>query len=78
MSKKKKNELFDDITKHGIATTGAVGVTGLAGRMPFSPSSGAITGSMGMIRVPLTTHAVGIAFKGLHSLEELSKKAKRR
>jgi len=31
-----------------------------------------------MMRVPLTVNAAGIAFKGLHSLEELAKKAKRR
>jgi len=77
MKKKYKNDLFDDIMEHGIMTTGTVGVIGVVGRMPHTSHSSEIISSMGMLRIPLTTHAIGITFKGLQSLEEIQKRVKK-
>ena len=76
--KKRKNELFDNIMDHGVATAGAVGMTGLVGKLPSSPQTGKISNSMGMLNIPLTVNAARITFNSFNVLSDVEKKIKKR
>ena len=76
--KKHKNQLFDDITSHSVATAGAVGMTGLVGKLPSSPQTGKISNSMGMLNIPLTINAARITFNSFNALSDVEKKIKKR
>lgn len=77
--KKKKNG-FDPskfVIEHGKLTVGTMGVMGLAGRMPHSPSSSKIVGGMDTLKVLPTVHATGGVFGSLRGLEDTVKKKRR-
>ena len=74
----KKFDPFKSVVEHGTLSIGTVGVMGIAGRMPSSPSSGRITGSMDTLRVVPVVHGAGIAMGSLGSLKAVERKIKKR
>jgi len=65
------------VIEHGTLTIGTIGVMGLAGRMPSSPTGNRIVGGMDTMKIIPTVHAVGGTFGALGNLERIVKKKRR-
>ena len=75
--KRRKNDLLDDVMDQGIAHAGLMGIGGAASKLPASPLSGQIMGSMGMLNVPLKVRAMGTGLKQLQHIERKVKKKRK-
>lgn len=73
---KKKNDLFEDVMDIGVAHVGLAGMTGAMSKLPATPQTGKIMGSMGMLNVPLKVGAMSVGFKQLQNLERQVKRRK--
>jgi len=77
MVKKKSYDPFKSVMDVGTVSIGATTMTGLAGRLPSSPSSSKIQGGMGTMGIIPTTMGAASAFGSLGMLEDVAKKAQK-
>ena len=78
MKKTKEFNPLDFVMEHGKIQIGTMAVTGLASKMPSSPSSGAIQSGMDILPVIPMVHGIGGVMGSLGSLERSVKRKKKR